>query len=182
MSNSNFVKLLLFFILFCTNIKAQEINERWSFGLNSSSVLYSAEDADVVGGRYIAIIPGISVSKYLGEKMTISVTFSKAFRDVQKYFSSDINLSYDLFKPEGILRPYLLAGIGAVNLLDTSFTLNVGAGGTLWLFNRLGLNGQLVYKMLPLGGDFQRPHFFGSAGIVFSIDFSGSKRIWERNR
>lgn len=171
------VLLLLFSFL---SVKAQNFNERWGIGLNSASVLYSAEDGGTVGGRYIATLPGISISKYLGQKVTLSVTFSNAINDTQQYFSSDFNLSYDIFNPEGFLRPYLLAGVGVVNLLDTGLTLNLGGGGTLWVARNIGLNGQLMYKLSTIGGELQRSHFFGSVGIVYSFSPSRNKRLWEK--
>jgi hypothetical protein len=172
-----YIILLLLSVL---SISAQETNERWGIRLSSASVLYSAKDGPTVGGRYIATIPGISVSKYLGKKMTISVTFSNSINDTQQYFSSDFNLSYDIFNPKSFLRPYLLGGVGVVNLLDTGLTLNLGGGGTLWISKSIGLHSQLMYKVSTIGSNLQRSHFFGSAGIVYSFSSSRNKRLWEK--
>lgn len=177
----NSIKLFLCIILFSVlNVNSQQLDDKWGIGLNSASVLYSEKDGGTVGGRYIATLPGISISKYLGNKVTISVTFSNAINDPQQYFSSDFNLSYDIFNPDFFLRPYLLAGVGVVNLLDTGLTLNLGGGGTLWLSKNIGLNSQLIYKLSTIGGELQRSHFFGSAGIVYSFSPSRNKRLWER--
>lgn len=175
------IKCCFFLMLFSVLItNSQELSDKWGIGLNSASVLYSAEDGGTVGGRYIATLPGISISKYLGNKLTVSVTFSNAINDSQQYFSSDFNVTYDIFNPKGFLRPYMLAGVGVVNLLDTGLTLNLGGGGTLWVFKNVGLNGQLIYKMSTIGGEFQRSHFFGSAGIIYSFSSSRNKRLWEK--
>lgn len=177
-------KLFYFFaflLLSISNSVAQEGSRSWSIGLNSSSVLYSKQDVPDLGGRYIGIIPGVSFGKYLGKKMTVSFAFSKSINDSQKYVSVDANLNYELFNPAYKLRIYSLGGISIVNLLETGVTLNVGVGGTLWITDRFGLNGQLMYKLSVLGGHFQRSHIFGSAGIVYSLNLSGSNaRIWER--
>lgn len=170
---------LSFFLVFTNLSKAQDLGQSYAFGLNVSSVLYSEKDGPTVGGRYIATLPGISVSRYLGDRMTISVLFSKSINDTQKYFSSDLNLSYDLFDPEKRLRPYLLAGLGIVNLLDSGLTVNTGAGGTLWISDTVGLNAQLIYKNSLFGSELQKSHFFSTAGIVFSFNVGGKKRIWE---
>lgn len=174
------VKFLLLFFLTTISVNAQESNDSWGFGLNSASVLYSEKDGGTVGGRYIATLPGFSISKYLGDKMTISVAFSNSINDTQQYFSSDFSLTYDIFNPEGKLRPYLLGGVGVVNLFDTGLTLNLGGGGTLWLFDKVGLNAQLMYKVSTIGGELQRSHFFSSAGIVYSFSTGRNKRLWEK--
>lgn len=181
MNKPNSIKFCVVLLLFSFfSVNAQEYNDRWGIGINSASVLYSAEDGSTVGGRYIATLPGFSISKYLGRKMTISVMFSNSINDDQQYFSSDFNLTYDIFNPDFFLRPYLLAGVGVVNLLDTGLTLNLGGGGTLWVSNSIGLNGQLIYKVSTIGGELQRSHFFGSAGIVYSFSPTRKKRLWER--
>lgn len=176
----NYVNIVLIFFISMYSVNAQDLSDKWGVGLNSASVLYSEKDGGTVGGRYIATIPGISVSKYLGKRMTISVTFSNAINDDQQYFSSDFNLTYDIFNPKGFLRPYLLTGVGVVNLLDTGLTLNLGAGGTLWISKNIGLNSQLMYKVSTIGGELQRSHFFGSAGLIYSFSTSRTKRLWER--
>ncbi|PQJ75760.1 hypothetical protein [Polaribacter gangjinensis] len=175
--------LLAFLLVSFANVIAQDSSRSWSIGLNSSSVLYSEKDGPVVGGRYIGIIPGISLSKYIGNKMTVSFGLAKSIQDTQKYVSADANLNYELFNPEYKLRIYALGGISIVNLIETGITLNIGGGGTLWVTDRIGLNGQLMYKLSALGGDFQRSHIFATAGIVYSLNLNGStSRIWERNR
>lgn len=180
MIKSKLLRLMLIFLLSAYGLSAQESNDKWGIGLNTGSVLYSAKDGGTVGGRYIATIPGISISKYLGNKVTVSVTFSNSINDDQQYFSSDFNLGYDIFNPDFFLRPYLLAGVGVVNLLDTGLTLNLGGGGTLWISDSIGLHAQLMYKVSTIGGELQRSHFFGSGGIVYSFSPSRKKRLWER--
>ena len=170
---------LSFFLTFSSIVKAQDLGHNYAIGFNIASVLYSEKDGATVGGRYIATLPGISVSRYLGDKMTISATFSKSINDTQKYFSSDLNLTYDIFNPENRLRPYILGGLGIVNLLDSGLTVNTGAGGTLWVTDSIGLNAQLIYKNSLFGSELQKSHFFSSAGLVFSFNVGGKKRIWE---
>ncbi|NCT10251.1 MAG: hypothetical protein GW772_09270 [Flavobacteriia bacterium] len=174
--------LLPFLLVSFSNLVAQDSFRSWSIGLNSSSILYSKKDGSAVGGRYIAIIPGVSLSKYIGNKMTVSFGLSKSIRDSQKYVTGDANLNYELLNPDYKLRIYVLGGMSIVNLLETGITLNLGGGGTLWITDRFGLNGQLMYKLNASGGDFQRSHIFGTAGIVYSLHLGGSNsRIWERN-
>ena len=181
MTKNKLFYFLAFLLISINKINAQESARSWSIGLNSSSVLYSEKDGPVVGGRYIAIIPGVSLSKYIGNKMTVSFTLSKSIQDVQKYVSTGANLNYELFNPAYKLRIYALGGISIVNLLETGITLNLGGGGTLWMTDRIGFNGQLMYKLSALGGDFQRSHIFGTAGIVYSLNLGGSSsRIWDR--
>lgn len=176
-----FYLLIIFFISF-SSVIAQDSYQRWSIGLNSSSALYSEKDGQTVGGRFIAFIPGVSLSKYIGNKMTVSFGISKSIQDTQKYLSTDANLNYELFNPEYKLRIYASGGISIVNLLETGITLNFGGGSTLWISDRIGLNGQLMYKLSALGGDFQRSHIVATAGIVYSLQLGGSNsRIWERN-
>lgn len=183
MKNISPLKIILLFFLFHSlaiqTINSQGFDGTLGVGLNLGSALYSEEDGKVVGGRYIATIPGVSFSKYLGDKMTISLTLSNSVRDTQNYFSTDLNLSYDIFNPEGKLRPYVLAGFGLVNLLDSGFTFNAGAGGTYWITDVIGLNAQLFYKVSIFSTEFQRSHIFGSAGLIYSIDLGTNKRIWE---
>lgn len=180
---TNYKFYLLFFLLFSiVNVMSQDNSRSWSIGLHTSSALYSEDDGPVVGGRYIAIIPGISLSKYIGNKLTVSFGLSKSIRDSQKYMTGDANLNYELFNPENKLRIYALGGISIVNLLETGITLNLGGGGTFWITDSIGLNGQLMYKLSAVGGDLQKSHIFSSAGIVYSLNLGGSNsRIWERN-
>lgn len=178
LSSIKFCILLLLFSFF--SVKAQDSSEKWGVGLNSSSALYSTEDGLNIGGRFIPIIPGVSISKYLGKKMTGSAMFSYSLIGDQKYFASDFNLTYDIFNPDFFLRPYLLAGVGVVNLLDTSLNLNLGGGGTLWIFNNVGLNAQLMLKVSAIGGQLQGTHVFGSGGIVYSFTMSRNKRLWQK--
>lgn len=181
MTVSNSFKIFLVGLMFSTiSANCQNFNEKWGIGLNVSSVLYSEKDGPKVGGRLIATVPGISVSRYLGDRFTLSATFSNSIRDSQQYLSSDFALSYDIFNPDRSLRPYILGGLGVVNLLDSGLTINVGSGATLWVSKSIGLNGQLQYKMSTFGGEFQRSHFFSSMGIIYSFQPSRSKRIWER--
>jgi len=70
-------------------------------------------------------------------------------------------------------------GFGLVNLLDSGFTFNAGAGGTYWITDVIGLNAQLFYKVSIFSTEFQRSHIFGSAGLIYSIDLGTNKRIWE---
>lgn len=181
MTKNKLFFLLTFLLISVSNVIAQDSATSWSIGLNSSSVLYSEKDGPVVGGRYIAIIPGVTLSKYIGNKMTVSFGLAKSIQDAQKYVTGDANINYELFNPENKLRIYALGGISIVNLLETGITLNIGGGGTLWITDRFGLNGQLMYKLSALGGDFQRSHIFATAGIVYSLNLGGSNsRIWER--
>ena len=181
MTKNKLFYFLAFLLISINKINAQESARSWSIGLNTSSVLYSKNDGPVVGGRYIATVPGVSLSKYIGNKMTVSFGLSKSIRDSQKYMSGDANLNYELFNPAYKLRIYALGGISIVNLLETGITLNLGGGGTLWMTDRIGFNGQLMYKLSALGGDFQRSHIFGTAGIVYSLNLGGpSSRIWDR--
>lgn len=174
-----FILAFLLQVITTATSNAQGFNGTFGIGVNVGSALYAEKDAATVGGRYIATIPGISFSKYIGHKMTVSFTLSNAIGDSQNYFSSDLNLNYDLFNPEGKLRPYAIGGIGLVSLLDNGFTLNLGAGSTYWLTDSIGLNGQAFYKASVFGTEFQRSHIFASVGLVYTLELGTKKRLWE---
>ena len=53
-----FVIILVILLFSKISLNAQESIDKWGFGLNVASVFYSDAAATVVGGSYIATVPG----------------------------------------------------------------------------------------------------------------------------
>jgi hypothetical protein len=78
------------------------------------------------------------------------------------------------------------------SLIDTKHLLpllNFGFGGTLWVYENFGLQGQFMYKYNNSGFQSQASHLFASGGIVYRFAINNGrgirgvkktrKRLWE---
>lgn len=198
--NTSMKNIFLFLVLsiFSFSAFAQSKDSKWAVTFGSASVLYSVEDASELrsisalkgGSRYILLFPRLSVARYMFKNVTFVASIASSFKDTQKYTSFDGEARYDFGTSENKLSPYISIGGSFIDAHILLPTLNFGAGGTLWISDRFGVNGQLNYRYNEERFRSQRSHLFGSAGLVFLfsskgnksvIRDSGRKRIWEVN-
>lgn len=152
---------------------SQDLNNKWIVGLGSGTVLYSQKDQSKIGFRYSQQFPRFTIGRYIFRNVSFVGHFSSSTNENNKYTTFDGDIRYDFGTSENTLSFYALIG---GSLIDTKLLLplvNVGGGSTLWLSERVGLNGQLMYKINNSGFNSQASHFFGSAGLVFRFDFGG---------
>lgn len=91
-------------------MKAQNSDNKWTFGLSAASALYFQQDGKKVGGTFINQTPRVSVSRYLFNNLTMDASFSTSGLDTQEYTSLDGTMRYDFGASYDNLVPYVLLG------------------------------------------------------------------------
>lgn len=165
---------VIFFLSLCINILSQNQEKKWTLTFGSASVLYSTENSSAVGARYLAQFPRFSIGRYMFKNTTFVGSISSSYGGFQKYTTFDGEARYDFGTSENRISPYILIGGSFIEAAKLTPTLNFGAGGTLWISERFGLNGQLVYKISENRFTSERSHTFGSVGLVYRFSFSKS--------
>ncbi|WP_439130253.1 hypothetical protein [Polaribacter sp.] len=169
------------------SVKSQDSTNKWTVGIGLGGLLYSEKDLDKIGYRFSEQFPRLSVARYVFKNTTIAGLFSQSVQEQKKYLTFDGEIRYDFGTSENLLNVYSVVG---GSLIDTRFTLpliNFGFGGSLWLFDNIGLNGQLLYKYNNSGFQSQASHIFASGGIVYRFKIGSSskgirktrRRLWE---
>ncbi len=119
------VVLLCICIAFAFTAQAQTENKKWNIGLHGGVTQYNGdlgrdwyETSNTAYG-----FGGLSVSRYLGKLFDVSLLVSKgtigynngssaAFKS--DFNAASINLRFNIVAPEYIVRPYVVAGVGAI--------------------------------------------------------------------
>ena len=131
------MKKLLFLgicISFTFASQAQTAEKKWNVGLHSGFTQYNGDlgrdwyETSNTGYAF----GGISVSRYLGKLFDVSILLSKGTigynNGTTAAFKSDFNaasfnLRFNIVAPEYIIRPYVVAGVGAV-LFDSQLNFH----------------------------------------------------------
>lgn len=178
--------LIILFLFLTMSLQSQDSNNKWVVGFGAGGVLYSAEDGPAIGYRYSEQFPRLSFAKYIFKNISFSGAFSTSIDPNRKYTTVDGELRYDFGTSENRISPYVLIGGSFIDSKYLLPGLNFGVGGTLWVSDRIGLNGQLVYKYNHLGFESQRSHTYGAGSIVYRFSLGsgtnrrdGRRRIWE---
>jgi hypothetical protein len=78
--------------------------------------------------------------------------------------------------------PYIVIGGSFVSALETTPTLNFGAGNTFWVKENYGINVQFLYKHSEVRFESQYSHFYPSIGLVYSFKARNlNPRLWHMN-
>jgi hypothetical protein len=178
----------ILFIFFTIIIQSQDINNKWVVGIGAGGVLYSEADGPSIGYRYSEQFPRLSIARYMFKNVTFAGAISTHIDVNRKYTTFDGEARYDFGTSENRLSPYVLVGGSFIDQKYLLPVINFGIGGTLWISDRFGLNGQLMYKVNHLGFQSQGSHIYGSGNLVYRFDFgSGTsrkrgnrRRLWER--
>lgn len=116
---------MIAFLLSVVSVSAQTEEKKWNIGVHGGLTQYSGdlgrdwyETTNTAYG-----FGGLSVSRYLGKLFDVSLLLSKGTigynNGTTAGFKSDfnaasINLRFNIVAPEYIIRPYVVAGVGAV--------------------------------------------------------------------
>lgn len=197
MDKKLFIIFELFFLSSISVIWGQNNDRNWTFGINSSAVLFGEKGIDKVKDGLNVQFPSIQISRKLTE--CFSVDFMYTFEAVEfmkmenafPYSSFDAYLRYNLPKMFLDIVPFGGVGLGYIKGASSTpdpkatISLNFMAGGTLWITKRVGLSGKLIYKTVSSNSTSMASHIQGLAGIVYKFDVNlkfgeNRKRIWNR--
>ena len=173
--------------LFLTLIlQSQNNNNKWAVGIGSGALLYSEGNSLTVGYRFTQQFPRIFIARYMFKNVSFAGAFSKSIDENKKYTTLDGQLLYDFGTSENLISIHVLIGGSFIDAKSIIPVLDFGAGGTLWIFERIGLNGQLIYKYNNLGTISQPSHIFASGGLVYRFNIGsaarshgGRRRLWD---
>ena len=180
-------KHLFILLLFLTMIlKGQDNNNKWAINFGGGGLLYSEESASATGYRFTEQLPRISIARYVFKNITLAGSFSSSINEGKKYTTLGGELRYDFGTSENLMSIHVLIGSSLIDAKQLIPVLDFGAGGTLWIFERIGLTGQLIYKYNNLRSDSQPSHLFASGGLAYRFNLgSGSgnfrtrRRLWD---
>lgn len=175
---------LILVIFFTVAIQSQDINNKWVIGVGAGGALYSEADSPTIGYRYSEQFPRISFATYLFKNVSFAGAFSTSIDSTTKYTTVDGEVRYDFGTSENRFSPYVLIGGSLVDQKHLLPVINFGAGGTFWISDSFGLNGQLMYKINHLDYQSQGTHIYASGNLVyrFSLGGGGSRRAGNRRR
>ncbi|WP_439127851.1 hypothetical protein [Polaribacter sp.] len=172
--------ILIAIVAFSFQSKAQNENQKWSFGVSIAGAKYSLEAGKVVGGQLAYQSPRLNISRYIFKGFTLDAAFATAIGDNQKYTTFDGAIRYDFGTSENNVVPYLVVGGSIISALRPTSTTNFGGGTTFWFSPKFGLNMQLLYKLSPTNYESQRSHLYASFGLVYSLgNRSLNPRLWD---
>ena len=176
---------------------SQNKDSKWTLGFSGSLINFGNTGPNSVGDRFVAQVPKISFSRYLGSGFTFD--FGGTISTVKKieglfgnrfdYYSLDGAFRYDFGSSSENLVPYVGIGMGWIagpntiaNSNDTP-TVNYIFGGTYWFAPRFGLNAEFTYKFSKEDYESMRSHTQISAGFVYSFKpRSLVQRLWHKRR
>jgi hypothetical protein len=181
----------ILFLFLTMAIQSQDINNRWAIGIGAGGVLYSEKDGPTIGYRYSEQFPRLSLSRYMFKNVTFVGALSTSIDPNRNYTTLDGEARYDFGTSQNKLSPYILIGASIIDHKYIFPVINFGAGGTLWVSDRIGLNGQLMYKYNYLGLKSQGSHLYGFGTVVYRFSLGkevsrtrkgqGSRsRLWDR--
>jgi hypothetical protein len=169
----------LLFLLFTVVIKAQNNDEKWTFGLSFASAMYFEQDSDKIGGTFVHQTPRVSISRYFVKNITLEASFATSVFDSQKYTTFDGVARYDFGNSYDNIVPYILLGGSLISAEQLTPTLNFGVGNTFWFAPNYGVNFQLMYKFSEDKFTTQFSHLYPSIGLVYSFKSRNmNRRLW----
>ena len=193
----NLVLIFAMVVFFSQTMIAQSSRgDKYSFGVSLSSVLFSKEDAPKIGQRYNAQFPRFNFSGVLSDKFSfdLGLTFNVlgniegVINNKFEYTSLDAAIRFNPFRNDAMIVPYVgvgasyIGGASTVSAGDNALSVNVLAGGAIWITSKFGLIGQLTYKFVSEDANSMASHFQTTAGIAYRFG-SGSesrKRLWDQ--
>ncbi len=188
------ILIILIFLLGIKNYtNAQDYNNRWAVSIGAAGLLYSESDGPAIGFRYSPQFPRLSLARYMFPNVTFAGSLSASIEEGKKYTTLDGEIRYDFGTSENTLSIYSILGGSLVESKDyVAPFINLGLGGTLWISDRFGLNGQMIYKIDFIGLSLQASHIYASGGLVYRFSLGSNsystpnirkdrrrKRLWE---
>lgn len=198
----------LLFLCMCIastfNTKAQTEDKKWNIGLHGGVTQYTGDlgrDWYKTDNTMYAF-GGISVSRYLGKLFDANLLLSKGTigynNGTTPGFKSDfnaasINLRFNMVAPEYIIRPYVVAGVGAI-LFDSQLNFHeenydyilptAGAGLNIRLSPEIMLNLQETFLFSNkdrrdgidnANGDLKKKDSYVTHMVGISVNLGNSK-------
>jgi hypothetical protein len=196
MARKLFITSFVVFLLSVLSVYCQERDMKWSFAFNSSAVLFDQEGVDKVKDGLNSQFPSLQISRKIGVNLSIDLLYTIEMIEVIKganafpYASLDVYLRYDLPELFFNIVPFGGIGLGYVSGATTtpnpqgSVSLNFMGGGTLWITERFGLTGRLIYKNVSSSSESMSSHFQGLGGVLFNLNLGSTsrgnrRRIWD---
>lgn len=180
-------KCLAIALLICSiSISAQDKTVKWAGSIGGSFIRFSDPVAFPVEGVNFQI-PNIAMTRYFGKGFSGVIGMSTtAIKSIDGFYTNDYDFTfldfgakYDFGFSEEKWTPYILTGIGLLvkDKNERASSLNLGAGLTYWLFPKVGLNGQLVYRSIPSKFEEDFSSFLQVSGsLIFTFGESTGKR------
>ncbi|MGK0411945.1 MAG: hypothetical protein ACJA1B_000133 [Polaribacter sp.] len=172
--------IVLSFFIFTFNFVAQTERGKWKVGVSGSLVSFSDQYFEIVGEwNYQA--PVFEVSRHLSNKLYIDFFLTLPFVEPSKKFNRFQYTSFDTYLRFNLPRLFLgiqtfggvgLGFVGGVNNTPNTInatSLNFMGGGTLWISDRFGLTGRIIYKHIPESSVSMTPHTQMVAGLVYAF-------------
>ena len=190
--------LIIIFMLFLScSLSSQNDQNKWRVGVNLSTVMFGDEASKKVKENFNMQFPSIEISRKLGQNLSVDFIYTVEFLQSRKgvnafkYSSFDTYLRYEL--PELFLNivPFGGIGFGYIKGVTTtpnpqgSLSLNIMGGATIWVSERVGLTGRIMYKNVSSSSESMASHFQAIGGIVYNFNINsaaggeGRKRIWD---
>lgn len=191
--------LLTFFLIFLLtvlSVRSQDSDNGLYVAFSSSALLFNQEGIDKVKDGLNSQFPNLQVSRKIGVNISIDLIYTREMIEIIKggnafpYSSLDAYLRYDLPELFFNIVPFGGIGLGYISGATTtpnpkgSVSLNFMGGGTLWISERFGLTGRLIYKNVSSSSESMSSHLQGLGGIIFNLDLGlispgNRKRIWD---
>lgn len=170
----NFKIIIIAFLwTFSFQVKAQSKDNKWAVSSGAAIAVYSKKNALIVDGGYIPQLPRFSIARHMFKNIIVEGSISTSFQDSQKYTTFDYLGKYVFATSYKIISPYLLFGGSWISAKEFLPTVNIGAGGTLWISEKFGLNGQFEYRLNETRFVNQSSHLFISTSLVYRFSLSG---------
>lgn len=181
------IVLIAIFCCLTTSIFSQNLNDSWMVGVGFGITKFDKSDTDFIGDQYLFQVPTLHVTMPIGDRFSLdgAMTFN-TIKDAGfilnqvKYFSMDGSLRYNFDAILTNVAPYVFIGGSVVDSeRKMTPTLNIGAGGILWVSETIGINPQLNYKHSFEEYESMRSHIQGTLGVVFKLNWfnSGSQTV-----
>lgn len=170
---------------------AQDRSMRWAAGVGGSFIKFS-DPVAFLGEGVNFQIPNLSLTRYFGKGFSIVGAMTITGIDsIDGFYTNNYDLTlmdfygkYDFGLTEEKWVPYIIGGFGMLvkDKYDRALSLNGGIGLTYWLFPRIGLNSQIVYRAVPSHYENAFPsHTQISGSLVFTFGESKARRNNRRN-
>lgn len=180
----------LVLVLWGTCTFAQDSTTKWAATIGGSFVNLS--DVDGFDGEGISFqIPNLSLLRYINNGFTVGtgVTFTGvskingSFTNQYDLIMMDFFGKYDFNLSENKWVPQIIAGVGLLvkDKYDRASSLNVGAGITYWVLPKMGLNAQVVRRIVSGENAINfGSHTQVSGSLVFTFGESKGRRNTKR--
>lgn len=190
------VTFIVILLLSVVSISSQDNDMKWSVSFNSSVVLFDQEGIDKVKDGLNSQFPSLQISRKIGANLSVDLIYTIEMIEVIKgvnafpYASLDAYLRYDLPELFFNIVPFGGIGLGYISGATTtpnprgSVSLNFMGGFTLWVTERFGLTGRLIYKNVSSSSDSMASHFQGLGGVILKVNLGSKsrgnrKRLWD---